>query len=73
MKTLFKALTTLVTIGLVLWGTIALYQLNDRLGAEQHAAAFKQCESNSFKGWVKLKGDFNIYLCNAETKTIEII
>lgn len=73
MKTLFKAMATLLTVGLLLWGAIALYQLNDRLGAEQHAAAFKQCEKNNFKGWVKLSGDFTVYRCIAETKTIEVI
>lgn len=73
MKTLFKTLTKIITTGLIIWGAVSLYQLNERLGAEQHTAALGQCKKNNFKGWVKLSGDFTVYRCIAETKTIEVI
>ncbi len=73
MKALIKVSVKLITVGLLIWGGVTLYKVNDQLGKEQHTSAFKQCEKNNFKGWVKLQGDFTVYRCNAETKTIEII
>lgn len=73
MKTLFKALTKILIAVLVIWGAVSFYQLNERIAAEQHAAALEQCKKNGFNGWVKLSGDFSVYRCIAATKTIEII
>lgn len=73
MKTLFKSLTKITLTGLLVCGAYNLYQINERLQQEQHSAALEQCKKNNFKGWVKLAGDFNVYRCKSDTKTIEVI
>ena len=73
MKTLFKVLTKITLTGLLVWGAVSFYQINERLQQDQHTAALEQCKKNNFKGWVKLAGDFSVYRCKADTKTIEVI
>jgi hypothetical protein len=72
MKTLFKTLKIII-VCLLFLGVYNLYQINERLQQEQHAAALEQCKKNNFEGWVKLAGDFSVYRCKADTKTIEVI
>lgn len=70
MKTL---LCGFALISLFIYGGYELVSLNEKIEIEQRSAALKVCEKNNFKGWVKLKGDFNVYKCIKSTKSVEVI
>lgn len=65
--------STLLVAPLFLYGVYELVSLNEKMEIEQRSSALKVCEKNNFKGWVKLKGDFNVYKCIKASKSVEII
>lgn len=73
MKTLIITLSTVITLGLTTFGGVSLYNASLELQQKQTAQALKTCEKNNFKGWVKLKGDFTVYQCKADSRSVEII
>lgn len=68
---------TLVIISILasisVYGIYELVSLSKRVMVEQKREAIKVCDKNNFKGWVKLKGNFNVYKCLKDTKSVEVI